>query len=105
ALLLLAFTALTRRVWPSALVAALFAAHPLRVQCVAWIAERKELLASAFFFALLWCWARFTRTRSRGAYAAALACLALGCMAKPMLVTAPFVLLLLDAWPLGRWAE
>ena len=105
ALLLLAFAALTRRVWPSALVAALFAVHPLRVQCVAWIAERKELLASAFFFALLWCWARFARTRSRGAYAAALACLALGCMAKPMLVTAPFVLLLLDAWPLGRWAE
>jgi tetratricopeptide (TPR) repeat protein len=101
-LLFLALSALTLRFWPSLLVAALFAVHPLRVQVVAWIAERKELLASAFFFALLGAYARYARTRGRAAYAAVVAFLALGCMAKPMLVTAPFVLLLLDAWPLAR---
>ena len=103
ALLLLALAELTRRLVPSLLVAALFAVHPLRVECVAWISERKELLASAFFFALLWAYGRHARTRGRASYLTALACLALGCMAKPMLVTAPFVLLLLDVWPLGRW--
>jgi hypothetical protein len=102
ALLLLALAGLTRRLAPSLLVAVLFAVHPLRVQCVAWVSERKELLASAFFFALLLAHGRYARTRGRGAWLAALACLALGVMAKPMLVTAPFVLLLLDAWPLGR---
>ncbi len=102
-LLLLALVALTLRFWPSLVVAALFAAHPLRVQCVAWISERKELLASAFFFGLLIAYARYVRTRSRWAYGAVVACLALGCMAKPVLVTAPFVLLLLDVWPLQRF--
>jgi tetratricopeptide (TPR) repeat protein len=98
----LAFVALTRALAPSLLVAALFAAHPLRVQCVAWIAERKELLAAACFFALLLAYARWSRTRRPLAYALAFLALALGCMAKPMLVTAPFVLLLLEVWPLGR---
>jgi len=103
-LLFLALASLTLRSWPSVVVAALFAAHPLRVQCVAWIAERKELLASAFFFGLLSAYARYARSRSAAAYAAVVTCLALGCMAKPMLVTVPFVLLLLDVWPLGRLA-
>ncbi len=102
ALLFLALVELTRRRGASLLVAALFAVHPLRVQCVAWVAERKELLASVFFFGLLLAYGRYARSRGRGAYLTALACLALGCMAKPMLVTAPFVLLLLDSWPLGR---
>jgi tetratricopeptide (TPR) repeat protein len=106
ALLFLGCASLTRRLGPSALVATLFAVHPLRVQCVAWISERKELLASALFFALLLCYARYVhgreRGKGRGAYLAALACLALGVLAKPMLVTAPCVLLLLDRWPLAR---
>jgi tetratricopeptide (TPR) repeat protein len=102
ALLFLALAELTRATVASALVAALFAAHPLRVQVVAWISERKELLAALFFFALLLAYARYARARSLAAYAAALAALALGSAAKPMLVTAPFVLLLLDVWPLGR---
>ena len=102
ALLWLACASLSRRLAPSGLVALLFALHPLRVQCVAWVSERKELLASAFFFALLLCYGRYARTRGRGAYLATLACLALGVMAKPMLVTVPFVLLLLDVWPLAR---
>jgi tetratricopeptide (TPR) repeat protein len=101
-LLLLALASLTARSWPSLVVAALFAAHPLRVQCVAWIAERKELLASVLFFGSLVAYARYARTRGAGAYAAVVLLLALGCMAKPMLVTAPLVLLLLDVWPLGR---
>ncbi len=101
-LLLLALVGLTRHFWPSLLVAVLFAAHPLRVQCVAWIAERKELLASACFFGLLIAYARYARTRGLWAYVSVVTLLILGCMAKPTLVTAPFVLLLLDVWPLGR---
>jgi hypothetical protein len=97
-----ALRALTRRTWPAAIVAALFAVHPLRIQSVAWVAERKDLLSSAFFFALLWAHAR---KPSPARHVLELALLALGCMAKPMLVTAPFVLLLLDAWPLGRWSR
>jgi tetratricopeptide (TPR) repeat protein len=97
-----ALVALSARFWPSFLVAALFAVHPVRVQCVAWISERKELLAAACFFGLLLCWARYARTRGRGAYLGSLVLLALGLMAKPSLVTAPFVLLLLDVWPLAR---
>src|SRR5262245_9188510 len=103
-LLFLALAALTLRFWPSLLVAVLFAVHPLRVQCVAWIAERKELLAGACFFGLLIAHSRYARKRSTWAYASVVALLILGCMASPMLVTAPFVLLLLDAWPLGRWS-
>ncbi len=101
-LLLLALQALTGRFWPSAVVAALFALHPLRVESVAWISERKDLLASTFFFLLLGAHARYARTRSAVSYALVLASLTLGCLAKPMLVTAPFVLLLLDRWPLAR---
>jgi tetratricopeptide (TPR) repeat protein len=101
ALLFLALTGLSARLWPSLLVAALFAAHPVRVECVAWISERKELLAAVFFFALLAAYAAYARG-AKGSLWLALLCFALGLMAKPVLVTAPFVLLLLDVWPLGR---
>jgi len=101
-LLLLALAGLTRLFWPSLLVAVLFAAHPLHVQCVAWIAERRELLAGACFFGLLIAYARHARTRRLGAYVSVVILLILGCMANPVLVTAPFVLLLLDVWPLRR---
>jgi tetratricopeptide (TPR) repeat protein len=103
ALLFLALLRLTGARWPSALAAALFGVHPLHVESVAWVAERKDVLAGLFFMLVLLAWERHVR---RGAHAPTLlavaALLALGLMAKPMLVTVPFVLLLLDLWPLGR---
>jgi tetratricopeptide (TPR) repeat protein len=104
-LLLGGFLCLTGAFWPSAFVAACFALHPLHVESVAWVAERKDLLSTAFGLATLWCYARYARCRAGdGArwLAACALCLAAGLMAKPMLVTLPFVLLLLDWWPLGR---
>jgi tetratricopeptide (TPR) repeat protein len=86
----------------SLLVAALFALHPLHVESVAWIVERKDVLSTFFGLSSLLAWLRWTRAGSRGAYAASLALLALGLLAKPMLVTWPFVLLVLDFWPLAR---
>ena len=95
--------AATRALWPSAFVAALFAVHPLRVQSVAWLSERKDLLAGLFFLLCLWAWVRYARRPSPVRYSLSLAALAAGLMAKPMLVTTPFVLLLVDRWPLERW--
>lgn len=102
ALVFLALRALTARVGASALVAALFALHPLRVESVAWIAERKDVLAGTFFALTLWAHAVWVRSRRRSAFAATLVALALGLATKPMLVTVPAVLLVLDLWPLGR---
>ena len=125
--------------WPSAFAAALFAWHPLRVESVAWAAERKDLLSGFFFLLTLWAYSRFargepplpsesqssrSRSKARGPklvvpacepilrlsppfsifYFLSLASFACGLMCKPMLVTLPFVLLLLDFWPLGRLA-
>ncbi len=105
ALLLFGFLALaTRRAWPAFFAAALFAWHPLRVESVAWIAERKDVLAGFFFFAALLAYARWREARSPKAYAALALCLALGLMSKPMLVTLPFLLVLLDRWPLASGA-
>jgi len=101
-LLLLALHALTGSVWRSALVAALFAWHPLRVESVAWASERKDVLSGTFWMLSLLTYARFARQPSGANKAWVLACFALGLLAKPMLVTLPFVLLLLDAWPLRR---
>lgn len=101
-LLFLFFFRATGRRWPAATVAALFALHPLHVESVAWVAERKDVL-SAFFFALaLLFYLPWTRNRNARAYAATLIAFALGLASKPMLVTFPFVLLLLDYWPLRR---
>jgi tetratricopeptide (TPR) repeat protein len=102
ALLFLALRAMTGAAWRSLLVAALFALHPLHVESVAWISERKDVLSGLLFFAFLLAWSRYVRSRRATDYALAAALLALGLLAKPMLVTAPFVLLLLDVWPLGR---
>jgi tetratricopeptide (TPR) repeat protein len=93
---------MTRARWPSFAVAALFAIHPLHVESVAWIAERKDVLSTLFWFLCLWCYARYVEMGARRWYAALLVCFTLGLMAKPMLVTLPFVLLLLDVWPLAR---
>jgi tetratricopeptide (TPR) repeat protein len=84
------------------LVALLFAVHPLRVESVAWVSERKDVLSGTFFFLTLLAHERHARAPSAPRYALVALCLALGLLAKPMLVTVPLVLLLLDAWPLGR---
>ncbi len=86
--------------WRSAAVAALFALHPLRVESVAWVAERKDLLAGLFWLATMLAW-----LRDRRCSFTVVALFALGLMAKPTVVTLPFALLLLDYWPLARFAE
>ena len=88
--------------WRSAFVAALFAIHPLHVESVAWVAERKDVLSGLFFMLTLLAYVHYTRTPSNGRYMIVAFVFALGLMSKPMLVTLPFVLLLLDYWPLGR---
>src|SRR5207244_10396433 len=89
--------------WSSALVAALFALHPLHVESVAWVAERKDTLSTFFGLLSLVAYARYVESTSWKRYALVAVTLALGLMAKPMLVTWPFVLLLLDYWPLRRY--
>jgi Tfp pilus assembly protein PilF len=101
-LLFLLFTQMTGALWRSAFVAALFAIHPLHVESVAWIAERKDVLSGVFFMLTLGAYVRFVRRRTPGRYATMWILFACGLMSKPMLVTVPFVLLLLDYWPLGR---
>jgi protein O-mannosyl-transferase len=92
----------TRGLWPAAFAAALFALHPLHVESVAWVSERKDVLSTAFGLATLIAYASWTARGGIARYALALGLFALGLMSKPMLVTWPFVLLLLDVWPLGR---
>jgi len=89
--------------WPSALVAALFALHPLHVESVAWAAERKDTLSTFFGLVCLIAYTRYAEAPSVRRYAWTTIMLALGLLAKPMLVTWPFVMLLLDYWPLGRF--
>ena len=122
-LLFLLLLRLTRKLWPSAFVAALFAWHPLHVESVAWVAERKDVVSTGFALLSLLAYARYAQRRSGGEgreprakssipvpgprlwtfdYILALFFFTLGLMAKPMLVTLPFVMLLLDYWPLGR---
>lgn len=107
ALLFLVLCTMTGAVWRSALVAALFALHPLRVESVAWLAERKDVLSTCFGLLCLLAYgvysnARRERRTAKRAYMLAFLFLALGLMSKPMLVTWPFVMLLLDFWPLER---
>jgi tetratricopeptide (TPR) repeat protein len=102
-LLFLALRVLTGAVWRSGFVAALFAAHPLRVESVAWVSERKDVLCAFFFMLTLLAYAWYARRPGLVSYLAVLLAFALGLLAKPMLVTLPFVLLLLDFWPLRRW--
>ncbi len=92
----------TRNYWRSLFVAAAFALHPLHVESVAWIAERKDLLSSFFMFAALISYTRYARNSRPLFYALTLLLYAFGLMSKPMLVTLPFVMLLWDFWPLGR---
>jgi tetratricopeptide (TPR) repeat protein len=103
-LLFLVLRKLTGDLWPSLLVAAVFAIHPLRVESVAWVSERKDVLSGVFFMLTLWAYARYARCNGAPYvwYLTVAILFALGLMCKPTLVTVPFVLLLLDYWPLGR---
>ena len=95
---------MTGMVWRSAFVAALFGVHPLHVESVAWVAERKDVLSTFFWMLTLWGYTAYARRPTRGRYGMVIVLFALGLAAKPMLVTLPFVLLLLDFWPLRRGA-
>src|SRR5438876_4049716 len=91
--------------WSSAFVTALFAIHPLRVESVAWIAERKDVLSAVFFFLTLIAYARYVRAQSFGRYLTMSILFACGLLSKPMLITTPVILLLLDYWPLARMTD
>jgi hypothetical protein len=101
-LVFLVFARMTGSWERSAFLAALFALHPLNVDSVAWIAERKNVLSTTFWLLTVWAYARFAARPAMGRYLLTLALFALGLMAKPMLITLPFVFLLLDYWPLQR---
>jgi tetratricopeptide (TPR) repeat protein len=101
-LLFFALRQMTGALWRSAFVAAVFAIHPLRVESVAWIAERKDVLSGVFFMLTLLAYVHYVRAPSIGRYLFVAVVFAFGLMSKPMLVTLPFVLLLLDYWPLSR---
>ena len=123
-LVFLVLRRLTGATWRSLLVAALFGLHPLRVESVAWISERKDMLSLMFWMLTLWAYALYSRRVAETAvasapvsfwsrvtchaslfYTLALGFFALGLMSKPMVVTLPCVLLLLDYWPLERWRQ
>jgi protein O-mannosyl-transferase len=102
-LLFLVLRQMTGRLWPSVLAAALVAIHPLRVESVAWVTERKDVLSGLFFMLTLWAYVSYARHRpSPARYVLVAVLFLLGLMAKAMLVTLPFLLLLLDYWPLER---
>ena len=109
-LLFLILRRMTGAVWRSAFVAAVFAIHPLRVESVAWVTERKDVLGTFFFMLTLWAYVRYAEKRNIHYslftihYSLALFFFVLGLLCKPMAVTLPFVLLLLDYWPLNRFA-
>ena len=103
--LFLALRAMTGTLWRSAVVAILFAIHPLHVESVAWISERKDVLSGLFFMLVLASYTRYAGQPSIPKYLLVVALLALGLMCKPMLVTTPFVLLLVDYWPLRRFVQ
>ncbi|RJP85058.1 MAG: tetratricopeptide repeat protein [Desulfobacteraceae bacterium] len=101
-LLFFIFRKMTGNLWQSAMIAALFALHPLRVETVAWVSERKDVLSTLFWMLTLRAYLFYTDRPSGRRYAAVVLFFVLGLMSKPMLVTLPFILLLLDYWPLNR---
>lgn len=104
-LLFVVLREMTGALWRSLFVAAVFAVHPLRVESVAWVAERKDVLSGVFFMLILWAYVRYARNPTRSRYITMSILFALGLMSKPMLVTVPLVLLLIDYWPLQRFAQ
>jgi len=103
-LLFFIFNKMTGTIWRSAFVAGLFALHPLHVESVAWISERKDVLSTFFGLLSIGAYVRYAERKHRLSYLMCVLFLGLGLMAKPMLVSFPFVLLLLDFWPLKRFA-
>jgi len=103
-LLFLLLRRMTGALWQSGFVATLFALHPLHVESVAWVAERKDVLSTFFWMLTLWSYVWYVEHRGISRYLLVLLFFILGLMAKPMLVTLPFVLLLLDYWPLKRFS-
>ena len=99
----------THKLWPAAMAAALFAWHPLHVESVAWVSERKDVLSTFFGLLALYAYVKFSEgfnsqvPKFKGWYVWSFVFFALSLMAKPMLVTLPFVMLMMDIWPLGRW--
>src|SRR5438876_2153432 len=104
-LLFVVLQQMTGALWRSAFVAAVFAIHPLHVESVSWVAERKDVLSGVFFMLTLFAYVHYVRAPSIWRYLMVIFMFALGLMSKPMLVTLPFVLLLLDYWPLRRIIE
>jgi len=102
-LLFLVLKGMTGALWRSGFVAALFALHPLHVESVAWLAERKDVLSTFFWILTMWTYVRYTKQPKLNRYLLVLLSFSLGLMSKPMLVTLPFVLLLVDYWPLCRF--
>src|SRR6266513_2647220 len=96
---------MTGALWKSAILAALFAVHPLHVESVAWVSERKDVLSAVFFFLMLDAYVRYARGASITRYLAVVVLFAAGLMSKSMLVSAPIVLLLIDYWPLRRFEQ
>ncbi len=101
-LLFLLLRRMAKSIWRSALVAALFAVHPLHVESVAWVAERKDVLSTLFWLLTTWAYVLYTEKPGIKRYVPVFILFTLGLMTKPMLVTLPFALLLLDYWPLNR---
>ena len=101
-LLFVVLRQMTGALWQSAFVAALFALHPLHVESVAWISERKDVLSTFFWILTMAAYFNYVKNPAAGRYILTLILFVLGLMSKPMLVTLPFVLLLLDYWPLNR---
>ena len=102
-LVLIIFSRMTGHFWQSVCLAALFALHPLHVESVAWVAERKDVISTFFLLLTIWCYSRYVRHSERTSYLAMLLFFILGLLSKPMVVTLPFILLLLDYWPLKRF--
>jgi tetratricopeptide (TPR) repeat protein len=104
-LLFIVLKQMTSAIWQSAFVAALFALHPLHVESVAWVSQRKDVLSTFFWFLTMWAYVRYVKQSQNWLYLLTMLFFALGLMAKPMLVTLPFVFLLLDYWPLERFSK
>jgi protein O-mannosyl-transferase len=104
-LLLFLLLRITGSFWRSSAVAALFALHPMHVESVAWVAERKDVLSALFCFLTLYLYAGYGTKRKPALYVLTLISFVIGLMSKPMLVTLPLVMLLLDFWPLRRWVR
>ena len=101
-LLFMILNRMTRRIWESAVVALLFAVHPLHVESVAWISERKDVLCTLWAFLSIWAYMNYVKTSRIVHLAASLFLFCLGLMSKPMIVSLPVLLMLLDYWPLNR---